>query len=250
MKGQKIKITPEMDLSTEWYSEAKKQTISTLPYFIRNIIVDYTHNDNSKVWAMTACAIGAAYAFNKSSQGNINTGMAGLVMWEFICEWTGTKNLCGFRIMDFSDMLYPGNQRSFEKLISRHNYDALKELAKVKLEGAEKDIAEYEQKLKKYDLELSLFINKHIDYNERPEYYTKNVTGTVEKIAIDEKRAREGFKFAPVRPQAPEMNETIINHWKSIINGHVPFGYEVFGDEPLPEGTELKVVKDSETKNQ
>ena len=40
----KIAITEEMHLEKEWFANAKKQTLETLPAFMNHVLNDYCHD--------------------------------------------------------------------------------------------------------------------------------------------------------------------------------------------------------------
>lgn len=42
--SERIKITEQDHLEKEWYEEAKKQTLETLPQFMNHMLNDYGHD--------------------------------------------------------------------------------------------------------------------------------------------------------------------------------------------------------------
>lgn len=160
----KQSINEDMHLEKEWYSEAAKQTLKTLPDFINHVMNDYFHDYGTVCKAIAACAIAAAWAANEEegARGGITGFQAGAVMWEFIRQWQFTGNKTGLKITNYDNMLYPQYAENFEKKISRGVWNRMKAEAKRLLE--------------------------------------------------------EDSKFA---------SENVVAHWKSIADGHVPFGYTV-----------------------
>lgn len=246
---RKIKIKEDESLADVWLNDARTTKVGGMQQFLLHLVNGFQHTDQSKPEAAAAAAIAGALAFNKTKQGGMTEQQMGETMWNFITMWTGAKNLCGFRIIDFSDMLYPVNAYAFEKTITHENWTALRELAQVKIDGYHASIKEFEEKTLQYPKDLEDFKARHPDYDTRPEYYTKNITGSWDLVAADEKRARAGFEFAPVKPVMPPVDQAVIDHWISIVEGKVPFGYEILlpSDQPA---TDLKVVKTEDEQQQ
>lgn len=117
----------------EWYKEAKKQTIDTLPQFMKHVLGDYDHDYGTIVKAIGACAIAAAWSGNAHPNGGITGFQAGAVMWEFIRNWNHDDNKCGMRLMDYDDMLYPQYEYRFDKVISPRLMENLADEAKRRL---------------------------------------------------------------------------------------------------------------------
>ena len=154
-------INEEMHVEKEWFKEAKEQTIETLPQFINHLMNDYQHDYGTICHALSAAALAAVYAADKSPQGGITGFQASFIMWDFIQQWMYPHNKCGLRLIDYDDMLFPQYQFKYEKTISSNIWNKIQEQA-IKYVG-EKDL-----------------------------------------VAFD-----------------------VLAHWKSIIDGKVPFGYIV-----------------------
>ena len=58
--AEKIVVTEEMRPEKEWFAEAGKQTVETLPAFINHLMGDYEHDYGTVVHAISACAVAAA----------------------------------------------------------------------------------------------------------------------------------------------------------------------------------------------
>lgn len=131
----KIVIAEEMHLEKEWFEDAKKQTIETLPDFMNHVLNDYDHDYGTIVHAVSACAIASAYAANHSENGGITCFQAGCVMWDFIKQWMFSDNKCGLRIIDYDDMLYPQYNNKFcKKTIPSYAWKSLQKRANEFLE--------------------------------------------------------------------------------------------------------------------
>lgn len=130
---ERIIINEEMHLEKEWFAEARKQTMDTLPAFIDKIMNGYVHDYGTICHAVAACAIAAAWAANSAPSGGITGFQAGFVMWDFIKQWSFSDNECGLKIMDYDNMLYPQYEYRFEKTISPETWKKLQEKAKERL---------------------------------------------------------------------------------------------------------------------
>lgn len=120
-----------------WYDEAKKQTLETLPNFMKHLLCDEPHSYESICDAIAACAVAAAWAGDKSPQGGITGWQGSWIMWKFIQNWMGKQNSCGLKLVDYDDMLYPQYEYKFtEKTINKEAWDAMqKKAAELWLEG-------------------------------------------------------------------------------------------------------------------
>ena len=154
-------INEEMHVEKEWFKEAKEQTIETLPQFINHLMNDYRHDYGTICHALSAAALAAVYAADKSPQGGITGFQASFIMWDFIKQWMYPYNKCGLRLVDYDDMLFPQYQDKFEKTISPNTWSEIQEQAR--------------------------------------KYVAENDT----------------------------VHPNVLAHWKSIINGKIPFEYIV-----------------------
>ena len=119
----------EKERYEKWYAEAKKQTLETLPAFMKKIL-DEPQDYGSIVEAVTACAVGAAWAADHSDNGGITGFQGSCVMWRFIQYWMCLHDSCGLRLIDYDDMLYPQNKDMFtEKTINKETWDAMQKKA-------------------------------------------------------------------------------------------------------------------------
>ena len=168
---EKITVTEEMHPEKEWFAEARKQTVETLPAFMNHLMSDYDHDYGTVVHAISACAVAAAWAADNTPDGGITGFQASFIMWDFIRQWSKPDNKCGLRLVDYDLFLYPQYEYRFEKTMDEDNWDAIQKEA---------------QRL------------------------------------LDE--ASEGY------PDKHPVHPDVIAHWKSIVDGHLPFGYSVVDD--------------------
>lgn len=127
---EKIAINEEMHMENEWFEQAKKQTLETLPEFVRHVMNDYVHDYGTICHAVGACAVAAAWAANEEPQGGITGFQASFVMWDFVKQWQFNNNKTGLRILDFDNLLYPQYGHKFEKKISTRTWEAIQKRAK------------------------------------------------------------------------------------------------------------------------
>jgi len=165
--SEKVFVSEENeDVWKEWFKEARKQTLETLPEFIRHVMEDYRFDYGTAVHAIAACSVGAAWA-GAEAEG-ITGFQAGCVMWDFVRYWNHSTNKCGMKLIDYDKMLYPQYEEKYEKVLSKDTWETIQNRAKellAELEG-------------------------------------------------------NSGNNAPVHPD-------VIAHWKSIVDGKVPFGYTV-----------------------
>lgn len=132
---EKAKITEEMRLEKEWFEEAAKQTLETLPKFVDHVMNDYEHDYGTVCHAISACAIAAAWAANHSEGacGGITGFQAGFIMWDFIRQWQYPNNKTSLKIVNYDDMLYPQHGRKFEKSIPKRTWEGIQKEAERRL---------------------------------------------------------------------------------------------------------------------
>ena len=146
---KKIVITEKDHHEEEWFAEARKQTIETLPTFVSHLMNDYHHDYGTICHAVGACALAAAWAADNSENGGITGFQAGFVMWDFIREWQYRGNKCGLKIVDYDNMLYPQYADKFEKTLSsdiwRHLQAEAKRLLTTNRAGAHPRVVKHWQ---------------------------------------------------------------------------------------------------------
>lgn len=215
----------------EWKAEARNCTLETLPAFLQKITAEYQHDYGTICHAMAMAAIAAAWSVNASPQGGITGFQAGAVMWEFVREWQYPNNKTGLRIIDYDNFLYPQYADKFEKAMPRSAWAALRKAAADRIKDADEDHAKYLTSLDAYNVAIAEFVKKYPDYYERRDHYDPLGIGTGDQWAEEQTKKDSGFEFAPQKPYEPLNEKTrVYQHWVSIVNGNVPFGY-VIGTE-------------------
>ena len=158
-------ITEEMNLHEEWFKQAREvKTVDELAAFVDHMLNGYYHDYGTVCHAVAACALAGAW-LGAHSEG-ITHFQASFVMWDFIRRWLKPYNVCGLRLTDFDDMLFPQYRYRFEKTISKETWENLQKEA--------------------------------------------------QRLLADKDR----------RPSSD-----VENHWKSIVEGIVPFGYRIKEEE-------------------
>jgi len=127
-KRKRKPITEEDHEQGEWYATAKKQTLDSLPEFLRHLADDYGHDYGTICHALAAGAVAAATALNHSDTGGITGFQAGAVMWEFIRNWNGEKG--PMRLVQYKDMLYPQHNDVFAQTIDSKTWQWLQDEAR------------------------------------------------------------------------------------------------------------------------
>ena len=135
---EKKKITEADHLEVEWLKEAHEQTLETLPKFIDHLMNDYEHDYGTCVKAAAAAMVGTFAAFNK--QEGFTGFQVGFIPWMMMDEFWGESKV-GRKVIDFDKMLYPQYDFMYEKTIRPKTFARLKEVAKEKIEKADKAIA-------------------------------------------------------------------------------------------------------------
>lgn len=132
-------ITEEENLQDQWYEDAKKQTVETLPEFIRHLTEDYNHDYGTICHAITAGCIATGWAINSTPGGGITGFQAGAIMWKFIREWNYKHNQLGLRLIDYDNILYPQYADKFKNTLTQDHWTKIQEAAKAKLQDNEED---------------------------------------------------------------------------------------------------------------
>lgn len=127
------RITENDHLEIEWYDEAKKQTLETLPQFMNHVLNDYYHDYGTICKAIAACGSAAMYAANKTEQGGITNVQASYINWEILKAWGCFATHTGARLINFDDMILPQYESKFAKTISKEVWESVQEYAKERL---------------------------------------------------------------------------------------------------------------------
>jgi len=213
-------------IKQEWKEVAKDTTLATLPDFVRHLTEDYEHDYGTICHAIAVAANAAAIAMNKSPTGGITGFQADAVMCEFIREWNFQDNKTGLQLVDFDDFLYPQLGYRYNTLSADVWNNLQKEAAQL-IAKAKEDQANYEKDKALYDKEIAAFVLKYPDYYDREKHYLPLGLGTADEWAAEQAKRDSGFVFAPLKPYSTAPSDRVHMHWESIVNGIVPFGYEV-----------------------
>ena len=173
--------------------QAKRREIGEdfdkLVEFLKDVRDNYNYDYGTAPRAIAQASVATAWYF--AYVFGITCFQAGFVMWDFIRDWQYRDNECGLKIVDYDLMLYPQYEYKFtEKTISEWQWEALQEKAKKELDRI----------------------------NETVDSYNKSQAEGMEDFINKEGRDWVDTDFCNVR---------VLNHWKSIVNGIVPFGYRV-----------------------
>lgn len=215
----------EKEFREKYYPLVSNATIDTLPNLI-NQMMDESLEYGSVCCAIAASALAAARSADKHKNGGITGFQAGAVMWEFIRQWNYSSNKTGLRIIDYDKMLYTHNEDDFtQKTISSHVFKSLQKQAKQKLDEDKESYEQYLKDMEQYKIDREAYLAKYPDYEKNPEQYERLHGGTSEDWDKYHEKERLGFEFAPDIPCYAKPRH--IDHWQSIVDGNVPFGYTV-----------------------
>lgn len=108
-------ITESMGIHKEWYRDAEKQTLQTLPEFLEMLFgKTFVHDYGTICHAIAAAAVAAANAGNHSAQGGITGFQAGAIGMEFFRHWNGIKG--PFRVQRLENLLFPQYSDEFKRI--------------------------------------------------------------------------------------------------------------------------------------
>ena len=223
-------IKEEDGIHEEWHKEAKNMTMEKLPEFLRKLTEDYGHDYGTIVHALTAGAVGTMWAMDRTPRGGITGFQVGCIMWQFIREWNKSDNKCGMALLDYDNLLYPQYADKFEKTITSSMWEAVQKEAKSHIEETIQHAIKYKKDMIQYEVELQSFISKYPDYKENPDKYKRIGMGTGDEWDAQRKKEESGFEFAPDEPFKRGASDTVTEHWASICNGKVPFGFSIKED--------------------
>jgi len=227
----KKNITEEMAVHTEWYREAKNMKLDNLTEFINKLMNDYNHDYGTICHALTAGGIATMWAMNNEPHGGITGFQAGHVMWEFIKNWQYSSNKCGLKMVDYDNFLYPQYEYKYQKTISKDVWNNIKKQAEEGIERADTEYKKYLDDVEQYKIDVKNYLEKYPDYYERKDYYDKLSYGTGKQWDENSKKEKNGFEFAPSEPFNHLYGNGVYLHWKSIVDGVIPFGYVISEDD-------------------
>ena len=135
MKKIILKEETSKEVIVKWLEDANNQTLETLPSFLSHLMDDYTHDYGTICHALSIGSVATMNAMNKHEQGGITGFQAGAIMWENIQNWMTDYRDKPLSLKDYSKMLYPQYNDSFEKTISESTWEYLQKEAKDNLEN-------------------------------------------------------------------------------------------------------------------
>lgn len=183
----KEKITEEMRIHEKWFDEAQKQTVETLPEFVRHLVEDYEHDYGTICHAIAAAGLAGMYAVENSPTGGITGFQAGFCMWGIVRQWQYQNNKCGLRMLNYDDLLYPQHEDKF-KSISKGVLETVRREAAYKIAEHEKAVTDWEaahaqwvDDIEKFKVDVVEWQKQHPEYptyEENPAFYKHLGCGT------------------------------------------------------------------------
>lgn len=233
-------IKEEMRLQDQWYEDAKKQTVDSLPDFVRHLTTDYAHDYGTICHAVAAAGLAAVYAVNNSPQGGITGYQAGFIMWQIIRQLNYQGNKAGLRILDYDNLLYPQYEDEFTS-ISSDNWEAVKKEAQNRINQNNAEVEarkaahdKWVVDMEKFKVDVVEWQKQHPEYpkyEDNPKFYKHLGFGTGEEWDEEHRKQESGFMFEPEEPYIQTVHPEVIAHWKSIVKGSIPFGLKIKEEE-------------------
>ncbi len=217
----------ENEFRENYYTKAKEQTFDTLPKFLEEMFAE-SFDYGSICCAVAASALAAANSANHHKKAGITGFQAGAVMWEFIRQWNYSSNKCGLRIINYDNMLYAQYDDKFQRTIKKSVFEALQKEARIHLDKDKANHEKYFKDMEQYEIDLHKFVEKHPDYFANKKHYDRLGCGTGDEWDAEKKKEKSGFEFAP---SEPFYHAGQLEHWQSIVDGTVPFGYTISEQE-------------------
>ena len=183
--------SPEFQAKEELQAKRCKigEDFDKLVEFLKDVRDNYNYDYGVAPRAIAQASVATAWYF--AYVFGITGFQAGFVMWDFIRDWQYRDNECGLKIVDYDLMLYPQYEYKFtEKTIGKWQWEALQKKAQKELDRIQETV----------------------------ETYNRSQAKGMEKFINKEGRDWVDTDFCNVR---------VLNHWKSIVNGIVPFGFKV-----------------------
>lgn len=231
-------ITEEMKIHERWFEEARKQTVDTLPEFVRHLVENYQHDYGTICHAITAAGLAGMYAVENSPAGGITGFQAGCCMWGIVRQWSYENNKCGLRILDFDKLLYPQYENVFKSIsISKDTLEMVRKEAAARIVEHNKSVEDWRtahckwvKDLEKFKVDVTEWQKQHPEYptyEDNPDFYKHLSCGTGREWEEERKKEESGFMFEPMEPYEPSIHPDVMAHWQSISNGWIPFGLQI-----------------------
>ena len=231
-------ITEEMKIHERWFEEARKQTVDTLPEFVRHLVENYQHDYGTICHAITAAGLAGKYAVENSPTGGITGFQAGCCMWGIVRQWSYKNNKCGLRILDFDKLLYPQYENMFKSIsISKDSLEMVRKEAAARIAEHNKSVKDWRtvhckwvEDLEKFKADVTEWQKQHPEYptyEDNPDFYKHLSCGTGREWEEERKKEESGFMFEPMEPCEPSIHPDVMAHWQSIVNGWIPFGLQI-----------------------
>jgi hypothetical protein len=197
---------------------------------------DYHHDYGTICHAVAAAGLAAMWSVSHSPQGGITGFQAGFCMWDIVRQWSYPSNRCGMKILDYDNLLYPQYEDKFFS-ISKETLEQVQKEARNRIEEHqrvhdiwEKSHAEWKSEMERFKVGVEEWQKQHLQYptyEENPKFYEHLRCGTSEEWEEENKKEASGFMFAPIEPCEPKVHPDVMEHWKMLAGGAVPFGLRV-----------------------
>ena len=126
----------------DWFEDVEKQTLETLPDFMKRIFEDLEHDRENPEQAVAACALAAYYA--SASKAELSVSQRAFVKWDILRKGWNVGEKTGAKIIDYDVMIYPECEWIFNPVIPQRTFAKVQRLAEEKLKSENlEDIPEY-----------------------------------------------------------------------------------------------------------
>lgn len=209
---------------SEWMEKAKKVTLDTLPDFLKSLQEQIPESYGNVCYITAIGSAATAYAY--CHEFGLTGFQDSIIFWEWNEAWGVFKSEVGLRMLDYKNMCYPQYEDNFKE-ISPSTFKSMQIYCQKHLDDYEQDKLNYTNDMKTWISQIQKFIEKHHDYITDPEKYTEILFGTAKELDEQDEKKQSGFEFAPMKPFEHTIHPKVIDHWKSIVAGQVPFGYKL-----------------------
>lgn len=103
------------------------KSFDDLVSFLKDVKEHYNCGYGETPRAIAQAALATAWYF--ASDFGITGFQAGFVMWDFIWDWSFSRNECGLKIVNYDEMLYPQYDYKFDKYISKDTFRLMQKQA-------------------------------------------------------------------------------------------------------------------------
>jgi len=212
----------------EWIERGECSQTSEIQSFIDDLIDSVPDTYENRIYITAIASVVVAQILARHF--GISAVQAGYIQREWIRHWGIVDVSCGYQIREYVLMCYPQYKEMFEKTIPKSVFREMQHFCENKINTYQKLYEQYLDDLEQYEHDLAVFKERHPDYDEQPEYYSRFAHDEYTEFVG---KKISGFEFAPIKPADPSPSPTVLEHWRLIIEGNIPFGYTLADHEDV-----------------